>query len=315
MRNLLFIGLLLCMATSWSQKKDVKFYSSLKVIAYHEKKKNRIPYATIKIIGTNNLSVELKANKRGEAIYDSLESGHHFTFEVSKDKFLGNSGQVSTRNLNQAKEFQVFVELITGEKVTKFPTLIFEKRNPELVQSTIDSLEYLVNIFTENPTLVFEVILNRFKDEDPSIIEKRKKVIRDYFIQHDINKKRIEFSINEQFSKGKKFRLVGNIQINSWDFEVQKDPSKRESYQIQLRFFNAITKELIRDSLKVHWMASSCPNKIEYTTTGVLEIEISDYEEKIRVHIEHQAYLEKEIKVEFARDRSFKILDVYIKPR
>lgn len=299
---------------AWAQKEDTVFYSSLKVITFHKKKNNRIPFATVKIFGTNNLSKEVRANKRGEAFIDSLESGHNYTFEVSKEKFLGNKGQVSTKNLKDSKEFQSYVELINSVKVTKFPTLVFEKKNPNLIQNTKDSLEYLSSIFTENPTIVFNVILSRFRDEDESIIDQRKEAIRDYFIVKGIHLKRIGFSVEEKYSKGKKKRVVGNIEVVSWDFAINKGPEKQNNYQVQLRFFNKKTKELITDSLKVHWI-TACPNKIEYTNTGVLELVVSDHKEKIRAQIECESYESKEILIEFTRNQTFKILDVYLKPK
>lgn len=180
---------------------------SLKVIVRDQETNEIIPGATIKLIGTDNLSLEQKTTEDGTFLFDKKENneqilsvGHNYTFEVSKEKFLGNKGQISTKNVEDSKEFVVDVYLINTAKPIKMPEVRYDFAKWDLqVNDSVnseDSLNYLYNIMIENPTIVVELMAHtdcRGSDaKNLTLSQQRAQSCVDYLISKGIPKDRLK---------------------------------------------------------------------------------------------------------------------------
>lgn len=180
---------------------------SLKVIVRDQETNEIIPDATIKLIGTDNLSIEQKTTEDGTFVFDKKENneqilqvGHNYTFEVSKEKYLGNKGQISTKNVEDSKEFVVDVYLINTDKPIKMPEVRYDFGKAELqVNEEVnskDSLNYLYNIMIENPTIVVELMAHtdcRGSDRNNlALSQRRAQSCVDYLIEKGIPKERLK---------------------------------------------------------------------------------------------------------------------------
>ncbi len=180
---------------------------SLKVIVRDQETNEIIPDATIKLIGTDNLSIEEKTTADGTFVFDKkpnneqiLQVGHNYTFEVTKDKFLGNNGQITTKNVEDSKEFVVDVYLINTDKPIKMPEVRYDFGRWELqVNDSVnskDSLNYLYDIMIKNPTIVVELMAHtdcRGSDRNNlTLSQKRAQSCVDYLVEKGIPKDRLK---------------------------------------------------------------------------------------------------------------------------
>jgi outer membrane protein OmpA-like peptidoglycan-associated protein len=180
---------------------------SLKIIVRDQETDEIIPGATIKLLGTDNLSIEQLTTEDGTFTFDKKENneqilalGHNYTFEISKEKYLGNKGQISTKNVEDSKEFVVDVYLINTDKPIKMPEVRYDFGKAELqVNDSVnsqDSLNYLYDIMIENPTIVVELMAHtdcRGSDANNlKLSQRRAQSCVDYLIDKGIPKERLK---------------------------------------------------------------------------------------------------------------------------
>lgn len=223
-RVVYIVFLLVLPVITFPQKKGKKIKISLKITVRNQAVEDELlPYSSVKIIGTDNLSAEMKTNKKGVAKFNHLFPGYKYTFEVTKDKCLGNKGTISTEDLKESKEFVVDVYLYCGCHRIRFPDLDFSLEKASIPQNQKDSIQYIYDIMTENPTIIVSAEVKYFLGEKKQIALERVETIKKALLDKGIPEERLLFSIKKKFRRKKKTEhTVDLIQIVSWDY-IPKD--------------------------------------------------------------------------------------------
>jgi len=201
--------------------------------------KEKLAGATIKLVGTDGTSVEVKSDELGHYVFDVKENGRDrylqentsYTIEVNgKDlpnghSYLKSSGQETTVGVDESTVFIHDFELQCSDcgEIT-FPSVLYDLGKWALqVNDKVnskDSLDYLYTTLIENPTIVIELAAHtdsRGRDQSNLILsQKRAKSCVDYLVEKGINPQRM-------IPKG-----YGEKQLKVTDAQINALPSKEE---------------------------------------------------------------------------------------
>lgn len=132
-----------------------------------------IPGATIKLVGSDNTSFEIKTDEKGHYKFETNGQARyvneHTSYVVSAsaldikteeypDGCLGNpKARISTVGEKASKSFRQDFELKKIVKNMRMPVVLFELNKADLTQQGKDSLEYLVGVLKESPNITVEL--------------------------------------------------------------------------------------------------------------------------------------------------------------
>jgi peptidoglycan-associated lipoprotein len=129
-----------------------------------------IKNATVKLLGSDGLSTQVKTDSLGYYVYDEQGEGRHYLSQgnsyiiganATDLNYLGNpSSKFTTIDVVASKEFRQDFELKKIGIVMKLPLILYNTNSAELNHSSNpkDSLEYLYNLLTENPNITIELM-------------------------------------------------------------------------------------------------------------------------------------------------------------
>ena len=132
--------------------------------------KNPIAGATVKLVGSDNSSVEIKTDSSGKYFFDSQFIKLNTSYVVSASAldvinkktwrgYLGNpKAKFSTKDSTNSTNFiQDFALAQIPQCILHIPFVPFLKNSSKLESNAKDSLDYVVKIFKENPNIVIGV--------------------------------------------------------------------------------------------------------------------------------------------------------------
>lgn len=127
--------------------------------------KDAIEGATVKLIGTDGSSVEVTTDANGFYEFAQkpdatryIAESTSYTILVSKPKFFNNKGQETTVGVTASTSFvHDFPLNPISEKEIKFPEVHYDLGKADLLPDAKDSLSFLFQTLTDNPTLVIEL--------------------------------------------------------------------------------------------------------------------------------------------------------------
>jgi len=216
---------------------------TLQIIVNDIKTKEPINDVKVKIIGTDGSSREYflyGSNNLGKKPKIKLNPNTSYSIVLEKNKYYSGKGKETTVGFTESMVFIHEYELKRLLHLTcfMFPKIFF--KNNELVPFLEDKTDndingWLLNIMTENPSLIFEIKGYRDFSEKKEISKKRTMTYANELIKLGIDKARLivvdggvrnykKFSHNN--SKPKKDLLQENriitFQIISNDFPIEK---------------------------------------------------------------------------------------------
>lgn len=158
--------------------------------------------AKIKLIGTDNSSVEIESDANGFYEFTEKPDGSRFinqntsyTMIVEKEKHLNAKGQETTVGVDFSAEFIHDFALQPFGKEIEFPEVLYDFGKADLKPESKDSLNYLYQILVDNPNIVIELAAHtdsRGSDElNMKLSQARAKSCVDYLQSKGIDSERL----------------------------------------------------------------------------------------------------------------------------
>ena len=115
-----------------------------------------IPYANVRLIGSDGSSLELYADKNGEYAFD-LNPQTNYVILAIHDGFLNAKYKISTYGLQEDKDFQISIYMTQIDIPVEIPNIMYDVNRWELRPESIVALEKLLEILRDNPHIIIEL--------------------------------------------------------------------------------------------------------------------------------------------------------------
>lgn len=224
----------------------------LKATVYDQDTGVPIPDAKVVVSGSDGSSYELMSDGNGGI---SLCDGQiiaetNYTVDVSKTGYIGTGDQFSTVGLTESTTFarEYFLQEIILEKEYNLPLVlyIFDKADLVVDEATNskDSLNYLFDILTKNPTLVINLEAHtdtRGSDKyNQDLSQRRAQTCVDYLVSRGIDKARM-FAVG----KGESEPKISDKEINAMATEDEKEAAHQKNRRtvFTIRSYDYVPKQ------------------------------------------------------------------------
>ncbi len=176
----------------------------LKGTVYDKDSKKGVPGATVKVTGNDGGSFEKTTDANGQ--YEFADNGGArfikaeitYAVEVAKKDYLIAKDKISTTGINESTTFvQDFVVQYTPpNKPIRMPEVQYELGKWALLPNSKDSLNFLLQIMKDNPTIIVELQAHtdsRDNDESNMILsQKRAQSCVDYLVEKGVERERLQ---------------------------------------------------------------------------------------------------------------------------
>lgn len=204
----------------------------LKGTVYDKDNQKGVAGATVKVTGNDGIPFEKTTDANG--LYEFAENGGNrfikpditYGIEVMKKDFLVAKDKLSTAGLNESTTFvQDFViQNTAGKKALRMPEVQYELGKWALLESSKDSLNFLLKILNDNPTIMVELQAHTDSRGDDKanmeLSQKRAQSCVDYLITKGVAKDRM-------VAKG-----YGETQLKYTDEQISAAGGKTQQEQL-----------------------------------------------------------------------------------
>jgi peptidoglycan-associated lipoprotein len=160
---------------------------------YNKETGEQIEGASVRLIGTDGTMLRMKSDNASFKF--KLKPGVEYLVTAYKKGFLNAKASLSTVGLDQGKAFSVRMELTPVDKPIKIDNIFYELGKWDLLPESIASLDTLVSLLKENPTVAIELMAHtdcRGNNADNLILsQKRAQSVVDYLVSKDIQPGRL----------------------------------------------------------------------------------------------------------------------------
>ena len=133
--------------------------------AYDKKTGNTLTGCKVTIVGTDGSTYNVVTDASGSFFLDKtkVKVETKYTVDIQKENYIGTADKFSTKGAKESTNYQQDYFLIPVEigKEYPMPTVLYPFTKSELLindeVNSADSLSYLLNILTENPTFVVQL--------------------------------------------------------------------------------------------------------------------------------------------------------------
>lgn len=133
--------------------------------AYNKKTGNTLSGCKVTIVGSDGSTYNVVTDANGSFFLDKtkVKVETKYTVDIQKENFIGTADKFSTKGAKESTNYQQDYFLIPVEigKEYPMPTVLYPFNKTELLitdeVNSADSLNYLLNILTENPTFVVQL--------------------------------------------------------------------------------------------------------------------------------------------------------------
>jgi len=133
--------------------------------AYDKKTGSTLSGCKVTIVGTDGSTYNVVTDANGSFFLDKtkVKVETKYTVDIQKENYIGTSDKFSTKGAKESTNYQQDYFLIPVEigKEYPMPTVLYPFNKTELLindeVNSADSLNYLLNILTENPTFVVQL--------------------------------------------------------------------------------------------------------------------------------------------------------------
>lgn len=169
-----------------------KIYS-VEGLLYNKDNGEVVEGASVRLIGTDGTMLRMKAENAGFKF--NLKPGVDYLVTAYKKGFLNAKSSISTVGLEQGKTFTARLELTPIDKPISIENIFYELGKWNLLPESIQSLDTLVSLLKQNPTIAIELMAHtdcRGNDGDNAILsQKRAQSVVDYLISKGIEQGRL----------------------------------------------------------------------------------------------------------------------------
>lgn len=177
---------------------------ALQGTVYDKVSQQPLPGAKVEVAGTDGSSFSALADDNGGFSFAEkgkeryIKENTTYTIRVSKDEYLVVNDQITTVGVGESTTFvkEYFLQPARKDVVIAMPEVQYELGSFALTQAGKDSLEFLFNTLTENPTIVIELAAHtdsRDSDKRNQILsENRAKSCVNYLVSRGIDPERLK---------------------------------------------------------------------------------------------------------------------------
>jgi peptidoglycan-associated lipoprotein len=115
-----------------------------------------IPFANVRLIGSDGSSIETNADAKGRYSFE-LNPQTNYVILALHDGFLNSKYKISTFGLQKDKEFEITMYMTKIDIPVEIPNILYDVNRWELRPESIVSLEKLLEILRDNPHIVIEL--------------------------------------------------------------------------------------------------------------------------------------------------------------
>jgi peptidoglycan-associated lipoprotein len=177
-----------------------RFYVNIPVIEYYVEgiicdEKTKTPLVgEVKIIGNNGSTLIRKTEKDGKYKF-KLTANTDYLCIASSDKHLNQKSRLSTVGYEDSYTFTDTLNLTPTDKPIEIPNIFYEFGKAELNPQSKEALDKLVEIMSDNPTIVIELAAHtdsRGSDRvNEELSQQRAQAVVDYMINEGIKEERM----------------------------------------------------------------------------------------------------------------------------
>ncbi|MCF8334986.1 MAG: OmpA family protein [Bacteroidales bacterium] len=159
-----------------------------------KKSEEPIQNASVKLVGSDGMTMSSETNEDGEFKF-MLRPETDYVFVASKEKYLTNKGNLSTKGLEESKVFESELLLSSIEEPIELPNIFYDYDDWTLRSESKEALNQLVETLTDNPRVVIELRAHTdYRGDHAYNIElstKRAQSVVNYLIDHGIDPERL----------------------------------------------------------------------------------------------------------------------------
>lgn len=160
-----------------------------------DKTKNPITKATVKLVGSNGAVVTMNTLEDGSFRFN-LTPNTDYIIIASKKGYLSNKAKETTRGLSKSKDFSITIPITSTEKPIEIPNIFYDYDKWELRPESLESLNRLVEILTDNPTITIELASHTDSrgslDYNYELSQKRAQAVVNFLIENGIAPDRLK---------------------------------------------------------------------------------------------------------------------------
>lgn len=160
---------------------------------YNKETGEQVEDASVRLIGTDGTMLRMKADNA--AFRFQLKPDVEYLVTAFKKGFLNAKASISTVGLDLGKSFSVRMELTPVDQPITVDNIFYELGKWDLLPQSIASLDTLVYLLKENPTVAIELMAHtdcRGNDTDNNTLsQKRAQSVVDYLISKGIQSGRL----------------------------------------------------------------------------------------------------------------------------
>jgi len=160
---------------------------------YNKESGEQVEGASVRLIGTDGTQLRMTADNA--AFRFQLKPEVEYLVTAFKKGFLNAKASLSTVGLAQGKAFSVRMELTPVDQPITVDNILYELGKWDLLPQSISSLDTLVYLLKENPTVAIELMSHtdcRGNDADNIVLsQKRAQSVVDYLISKGIQQGRL----------------------------------------------------------------------------------------------------------------------------
>ena len=217
---------------------------------FNEETDSIIPNVNIRIAGTDGLTQRL-VTSNGEFQVELLPDNDYILIAYKKG-FLNAQAKISTRGLNEAQEFQVEFKQTPTDKPIRIEQIYYETGKWEVLPSSKESLDKLVEILQINPNIRIEI--SAHTDEvggeafNMKLSQKRADAVVNYLLGRGVSADRLKakgygeqrpFVVNARFAENMEFLKRGDrlspdfiSSLNETQKEIAKSLNRRTEFEV-----------------------------------------------------------------------------------
>ncbi len=153
-----------------------------------------LPDVALRLIGSDGSSIESKTDKNGKYSFDLRPSTNYIAI-ASKKGYLNGKGKLTTDGVEASQTFKSDIYMTTIDIPVEIPNVMYDVAKWELRPESIVSLEKLVDVLLDNPTITIEVSshtdfrVGRISNMELS--QKRAQSVVDFLIVKGIDRERL----------------------------------------------------------------------------------------------------------------------------
>lgn len=153
-----------------------------------------IPFANVRLIGSDGSSVEVFSDKDGNYVF-SLNPQTNYVIISIHEGFLNSKYKISTYGLQKNKSFDVNLYMTQIDMPVEVPNIMYDVNRWELRPESVVALEKLIDILHDNPHIIIELSSHtdyrqgRISNEELS--QYRAQSVVNYLIAKGIDSKRL----------------------------------------------------------------------------------------------------------------------------